>query len=89
MKNNEFNNKHDILDYYPHKGERYEEDGKIVYWNTSSCETVEESLSQVAGEKKPLDAKESNTCFGKVIIVKWEAEFATEALKKRQEIFQK
>ena len=64
----------DILDYYPNGGERYEEDGRIVYWNTSQVDTVEESLNLEADGQRPLDAKEIDTPDGKVIIVKWEAE---------------
>ena len=70
---------YDILDYYPNGGERYEENGRIVYWNTSQANTVEESLNLESDGKKPLDAKEIDTPDGKAIIVKWEAELSEQS----------
>ncbi|PIZ76382.1 hypothetical protein COY05_01200 [Candidatus Peregrinibacteria bacterium CG_4_10_14_0_2_um_filter_38_24] len=77
-------NSDDILNSYPNGGKRYKEDGRIVYWNTSPADTVEDSLNLDSDGQRPLDAKEIDTPYGKVVIVKWEAKLATEALKRNQ-----
>jgi hypothetical protein len=75
-------NSYDILDYYPNGGERYEENGRIVYWNTFSGNSLEAALQQMSDNgQKPLEAREIDTPDGRVIIVKWEAQLATEANK--------
>jgi len=76
MRNPEMGMKYDpYKNDIPNQGERFEEDGKMVYWNCANQgDSVETVMSKDRGNgPKPLDAKEIDTPKGKMVIVKWEA----------------
>lgn len=70
----------DYYDWYeediPHHGQRFQEGGKVFYWNMANHgDTVEYVMSNYnCNGKRPVDAMEIKNAKGEsAVIVKWEA----------------
>ena len=65
---------YEYTDAVPHYGERYEENGKQVYWTiVTTTKNISEAMLLIDNGKTPLEAKEvEDEKNGKYVIAKWE-----------------